>query len=96
MAIIVGIVFGGGMAIFLPVVLIGLVTRYIFLKIDFIGYCRVPVPFGSALNEKALQVIKGAIIARGILSIYMYGGRGIFLIESSSIDTWVLFYDNLG
>ena len=78
------------MAIFLPVALIALSTRYICYKIDFIRFSRVPKPFGTSLNDQALSIIKGTLVARGLLSIIMYGATNIFLVEYEGIFSWVI------
>ena len=79
------------MAVFLPVALVGLATRYLCYKVDFIRFSRVPKPFGTALNQKAISILKGTLIARAILSVYMYGADNIFLTEVSTIAGWVFF-----
>ena len=96
MVIVVGFMFGGGIPAMIPVCLVGLATRYIYCKIAFIRFSRVPKAFAEALNDRALRILKVTLIIRGIISIYMYGVDDIFLVESSTIADWVILVFIIG
>ena len=72
--------------------MVGLALRYISCKLIFIRFCRIPKAFGNALNEKAMKILKIALILRGVISIYMYGGNGVFQKPTSAYSIFIIFF----
>ena len=86
MIMVIGLFFGGSMPAIVPVSFIGLITRYVYFKIAFIRYSRVPKSYNEALNERALTIMKVALIAKCIYAIWAFGSFDLFDEEISFIN----------
>lgn len=70
------------------IVLVCVLCRYFYFKFVFIRFCRVPALMCSILNERAILILKGILICRCLLSLYMYGANNIFAMEKSAFMKW--------
>lgn len=76
----------------IPVTFLGLISRYIYFKIAFIKYSRVPKVYNEALNMRVLNIIKITLILRLMFGIWIYGAYDIFAEEISIFETdWVKY-----
>lgn len=90
MVIGVGFAFSGGMPMIIVACLFSLLTRYLYFKFIFIRFCRVPPAYNEALNDEALRLLPATLVFHCLLSIYMYGGEGLFVTETSFLSGYVI------
>lgn len=85
-----GFIFGGGIPLMMVVVLACLLFRYFYFRYHFIRFCRVPPVYNEILNSRAVDILKGILICRCLISLYMYGATDIFAMEKSTFMQWVV------
>ena len=95
MIIGVGFAFSGGMPMILIACLFSLLTRYLYFKFVFIRFCRVPPAYNEALNDEALRLLPATLVVHCLMSIYMYGGTGLFVTETSFLSGYVPNLNNI-
>lgn len=76
------------MQLFMPVVTVCLATRYFYLRYLFICNSKVPPVYNQLLNNKAINIMKGILICRCLISIYMYGADDLFAVDENVFRTW--------
>lgn len=60
------------------VVFLCLLVRYFYLKFMFIRFYKAPHPYNSILNDRVIVIMKVVLVARLLISIYMYGADDVF------------------
>lgn len=79
----------------IPVSFIGIITRYVYFKIAFVKYSRVPKAYNEALNLRTMNIMKIAIIAKCIYATWIFGVDDIFAREYSVFSFTVLLPINI-
>lgn len=85
-----GVIFGGGIQIMMPIVLICLTIRYFYWKFTFIRFCKVPNIYNEILNDRIISILKVVLIIRCLISLYMFGADDVFAMEKSAFMKWVI------
>lgn len=91
-----GVIFGGGIQIMMPIVLICLTIRYFYWKFTFIRFCKVPNIYNEILNDRIISILKVVLIIRCLISLYMFGADDVFAMEKSAFMKWVIWSYYIG
>lgn len=73
MLVFVGFGFAGGIPFLVPLTLVGLITRMIYVKYVFVRFCKIPKYYNEVMNERIKLILQIMLIFHMGISIWMYG-----------------------